>query len=97
MELDLVPDPGVLPLGGDPIRAVDIAARKVLEKVVAVEPAPPLPKLGDRRPDLVGRGANSNGAGGDEVGLTIRSSPGRGSSTPGRSCPTEDAEAPKRK
>ena len=67
MELDLVPDPDVLPLGPDAIRAVDIAARKVLEKVVAVEPAPPLPKLGDPWPDLVGRGANSDGAACDEV------------------------------
>jgi hypothetical protein len=37
MELHLVTHLGVLPLGDDPIRAVDVAAHEVLEEVVAVE------------------------------------------------------------
>jgi hypothetical protein len=47
MELDLVTDRDVLPLGDDALRAVDVAADQVLEEVLAVEPAPPLPQLGD--------------------------------------------------
>jgi hypothetical protein len=52
MKLDLAPDFDVLPLRHDPIRALDVAAHKIFEEVVAVEPAPPLSELGDPRPDL---------------------------------------------
>jgi hypothetical protein len=67
-EPDLVADLDVLPFGHDAIRAVDVAAGQVLEKVVAVEPTPPLPQLGDPRPDLVARRTNGDRAGCGEVG-----------------------------
>ena len=35
MELDLVPDPDVLPLGRDAIRAVDIAALRAINQEVS--------------------------------------------------------------
>jgi hypothetical protein len=69
MELHLVPHADVLPVGDDAIRAVDVAAHQVLEEVVAVEPTPPLPQLGDPRPDLIGGGANGDGASRGEVGV----------------------------
>jgi hypothetical protein len=67
MEIDLVPDPGALPVRHDSIRAVDVAAHEVLKKIVAVETATALPQLGNPRPDLLGRGANSDRAGCDEI------------------------------
>jgi hypothetical protein len=67
-EPDLVTDLDVLPLGHDAIRAVDVAADQVLEEVVAIEPTPPLPQLGDPRPYLIGRRMNGDGAGCGEVG-----------------------------
>lgn len=45
MELDLVSDHRLLPLGHDSIRAVDVAPDEVLEKVVAVESATALAQL----------------------------------------------------
>ena len=69
VELDLVPDDDGLPFGDDLVGAVDVAADQVLQHVVAVEAAPPLPELGDPGPDLLGRGANGDGAGGDQVGV----------------------------
>jgi len=68
-EPDLVADLDVLPLGHDPIRAVDVAADQVFEEVVAVEPAAPLSKLGDPRPDLAGRGSNGDCPGCGDVGV----------------------------
>ena len=47
---------------------MDVTADQVLEEVIAVEPAPSLPQLGDPRPNLVGLGADGDGARGDEVG-----------------------------
>src|SRR6266545_1238398 len=69
VELDLVPDLEVLPLGHDPVGAVDVAADQVLQRVVAVEAAPPLPELGDPGPDPLGRGMHGDGAGCREVGV----------------------------
>src|SRR5450755_664678 len=66
-EPDLVADLDVLPLGHDAIRAADIAADQVLQEVVTVEPAPPLPDLHDPRPYLAGRGPDGDGAGGSEI------------------------------
>jgi hypothetical protein len=62
-EPDLVTDHDVPPLGHDAIRAADITAGQVLEEVIAVEPAPSLPELGDPRPHSAGRSADSDGAG----------------------------------
>jgi hypothetical protein len=50
MQTQLVSDSDGLPLGNDPVGAVDLAAHEVLESVVAVEAAPPLPQLRDPRP-----------------------------------------------
>jgi len=50
------------------IGAVDVAADQVLQEVVAVEPAPALPQLGDSRPHLVGQGADRDDAGRSEIG-----------------------------
>jgi hypothetical protein len=66
-ELDLIADHGVLPFGHDSVSAVDMAADQVFEEVVAVEPAAPLPQLGDPRPYLTGRSAHGDGAGCYEV------------------------------
>ncbi len=68
MKLDPIADVDVLPFGGDAVSAVDVTAHEVLEEVVAVEPTPPLPQLGDPRPDLIGRGANADGTGRHEIG-----------------------------
>ena len=56
MEPDLVADLDVLPLGDDPVGAVDVAADQVLEEVVAVEAAASLAELRDPGPDSVGAG-----------------------------------------
>src|ERR1039457_3502673 len=67
-ELDLVPDLDVLPLWDDPVRAADVTADQVLECVIAIEAAPPLPELGDPRPDLICRGVDGDGTGCHQVG-----------------------------
>ena len=46
-EPDLGADHDVLPLGHDPVGAVDVATDQVLQRVVAVEAAAPLPELRD--------------------------------------------------
>jgi len=69
VELDLVSDGDGLPLGDDPVGAVDVAADQVLQRVVAVEAAPALSELGDPGPDLLGRGTNGDGPRGREVGV----------------------------
>src|SRR5215207_2032388 len=58
-----------LPLGHDPVGAVDVAADQVLQRVVAVEAAPPLPELHDPGPDLVGCGRHGDGPGCQEIGI----------------------------
>lgn len=68
MEIDLVSDLDVLLLGHDAISAVDVAAHEVLEAVIAIEPATPLPKLGEPWPDLVHRCADGDGPGRGEIG-----------------------------
>jgi hypothetical protein len=53
MEVDGGPDLDRLPRGNDPFCAVDVAPDEILEEVVAVETATPLPDLGDPWPDRV--------------------------------------------
>jgi hypothetical protein len=69
VELDLVADLDVLPLGDDLVGAVDVAADQVLQRVVAVEAAPPLPELGDPGPDVVCRSMKGDGAGCREIAV----------------------------
>ena len=68
MQPDLVSGRDVLPLGDDPVGAVDIAAGQVFQEVIAVEPASGLPQLGDPRPDPVRRGAHGERARGGQIG-----------------------------
>ena len=66
-EPDLVADLDILPSGHDLVRAVNVTADQVLQKVVAVETAAPLPQLSDPGPYLASRRADGDGAGRGEV------------------------------
>ena len=66
-EPDLRADRDALPRGHDPVGAVDVAADEVLQRVVAVEAAAPLPELRDPRPDVGGAGVDRDGPGRGQV------------------------------
>ena len=61
-----IADVQLLQLGHDPIGAVNIESEDVLQSVVAVQAAAPLPHLDEPRPDGGGRSRDCDGARGGE-------------------------------